>query len=102
MPHSVTLIHTIAAALGLALLLWSQFDGSKGGLQFEPQRINWIPTLSVEYHVGVDGLGLLMLLLTAAIVPMSMLASWKIEERVPIYFSLVLFLEAWWFRALFS
>src|SRR5437763_17170849 len=35
-----------------------------------------------------------MVLLSAIIIPMAMLASWKIEERVPIYFALVLFLEA--------
>src|SRR5207237_3525151 len=40
------------------------------------------------------GLGLLMVLLTAIVVPMAMLASWRIEQRVPLYFSLVLFLQA--------
>ena len=39
-------------------------------------------------------LGLLMVLLSAIVVPMAMLASWKIEERVPLYFALVLFLQA--------
>ena len=48
----------------------------------------------MQYHVGVDGLGLLMVLLSAIIVPMSLLASWKIEERVPIYFALILLLQA--------
>ncbi len=50
--------------------------------------------LGVEYRVGVDGLGLLMVLLSAIVVPMVMLASWRTEERVPLYFALVLFLEA--------
>ncbi len=44
--------------------------------------------------MAVDGLGLLMVLLSAIVVPMAMLASWKIEERVPLYFALVLFLQA--------
>src|SRR5262249_26224266 len=54
----------------------------------------WIPTLGVNYHVGVDGLGLLMVLLTAVVVPMAMAASWNIQDRVPIFFALILFLQA--------
>ena len=48
----------------------------------------------MQYHVGIDGLGLLMLLLTAIVVPMSIAASSQIQENAPLYFSLVLFLEA--------
>src|SRR6266704_2578832 len=81
------------ASLALALTLWFQFKPASGELQFEEQHV-WIPTLAVQYHVGVDGLGLLMVLLSAIVVPMSLLASWKIEERVPIYFALILLLQA--------
>lgn len=81
------------AALGLVLVLWHWFDSASGDLQFQ-ERHAWIPTLGLEYRVGVDGLGLLMLLLSAIVVPMAMLASWHIEERVPLYFALVLFLQA--------
>jgi NADH-quinone oxidoreductase subunit M len=80
-------------ALLLALVLWFQFDPSSGDLQF-PERHAWIPMLGVEYRLGVDGLGLLMVLLSAIVVPMAMLASWWIEERAPLYFALVLFLQA--------
>jgi NADH-quinone oxidoreductase subunit M len=80
-------------ALGLALVLWHQFDSASGELQFQ-ERHEWIKSLGVEYHVGADGLGLLMVLLAAIITPMAMLASWKIEDRTSLYFSLVLFLQA--------
>ena len=82
------------SALGLALtcLLWKEFDSRSGSLQFVEMR-HWVPTLGVDYYVGVDGLGLLMVMLTALVVPMALLASWRIEERVPLYFSLVLFLQ---------
>jgi NADH-quinone oxidoreductase subunit M len=80
-------------ALGLTLLLWSSFTSTAGQMQFEEQY-SWIPTLGVQYHVGIDGLGLLMLLLSAVVVPMAILASWNIEQRAPIYFGLVLFLQA--------
>lgn len=80
-------------ALAITLVLWHRFNPASGGLQFEEIHA-WIPTLGVEYHVGIDGLGLLMLALSAIIVPMAMAASWPIQERVPLYFSLILMLEA--------
>jgi NADH-quinone oxidoreductase subunit M len=80
-------------ALVLTLILWCRFDSASGGLQFQ-ERHDWIATLGVEYHLGIDGLGLLMLLLTSIVVPIGMVASWQIQERVPLYFSLVLLLQA--------
>jgi NADH-quinone oxidoreductase subunit M len=80
-------------ALAITLILWHQFNPASGGLQFEEIHA-WIPVLGVEYHVGIDGLGLLMLLLSAIVVPMAMAASWQIQERAALYFALVLMLEA--------
>jgi NADH-quinone oxidoreductase subunit M len=80
-------------ALAITLILWHRFNPTFGGLQFEEVHA-WIPVLGVQYHVGIDGLGLLMLLLSAIAVPMAMAASWQIKERVPFYFSLILMLEA--------
>ncbi len=80
-------------ALIVALVIWLAFQKSSVDLQFQELH-NWIPTLAVQYHVGLDGLGLLMVLLSAIVVPMAMLASWKIDDRVPIYFGLVLLLQA--------
>jgi NADH-quinone oxidoreductase subunit M len=81
------------SGLSMALVLWGSFQSSSGDLQFQ-ERYSWIPTLGVEYHVGIDGLGLLMVLLSAIVVPMALLASWKIENRTTLYFGLVLFLQA--------
>jgi NADH-quinone oxidoreductase subunit M len=80
-------------SLVLAVVLWQMFDSSSNAFQFE-ERYPWIPSLGVDYRVAVDGLGLLMVMLTAIITPMAMLASWHIEDRPQLYFSLVLFLEA--------
>jgi NADH-quinone oxidoreductase subunit M len=80
-------------ALALTLILWHQFNPASGELQFEELH-TWIPAIGVQYHVGIDGLGLLMLLLSAIVVPMSIAASWQIQERTPLYFSLILFLQA--------
>lgn len=80
-------------ALLMALLVWKVFDPSAAVLQLTEQH-SWLPNLGIEYRVGVDGLSLLLVLLTAVVVPMAMLASDDIQERVPLYFSLVLWLQA--------
>ncbi|HTV05709.1 MAG TPA: NADH-quinone oxidoreductase subunit M [Acidobacteriaceae bacterium] len=79
-------------ALGLTLALWHGFNSASGALQFQ-ERHAWIPTLGVTYHVGIDGLGLLMLLLSAVVVLMSVASSWNCREHGPAYFVLVLLLE---------
>src|SRR6266550_768467 len=80
-------------ALALTLVLWHRFNPASGELQFEELHA-WIPAIGVQYHVGIDGLGLLMLLLSAIVVPMSMAASWQIQESASLYLSLILFLQA--------
>ncbi|HEY5911896.1 MAG TPA: NADH-quinone oxidoreductase subunit M [Verrucomicrobiae bacterium] len=80
------------AALALAVVICVRFDPVSGALPQE--RHAWIKSLGVEYFVGMDGLSLILVLLTAFVVPMALLASWHIEERVPLYFGLVLLLEA--------
>jgi NADH-quinone oxidoreductase subunit M len=81
------------AALVMTLILWSHFGPASGSLQFQERHI-WISALGAEYRVAIDGLGLLMLLLTSIVVPIAIIASWKIQERVALYYSLVLILQA--------
>ncbi len=57
----------------LALLLWRNFDPAVGGLQMV-ERHTWIPAIGAEYLVGVDGLSLLLVLLTSIVVPFALLA----------------------------
>jgi NADH-quinone oxidoreductase subunit M len=80
-------------ALSCAVLIWAAFDTGKAGYQFG-EHVDWVPSLGVYYHLGIDGLGLLMVMLSALIVPFAMLASWKIEQNSKLYFALILFLEA--------
>jgi NADH-quinone oxidoreductase subunit M len=81
------------AGLALAVLLWNSFNGSSPDLQFV-ERHPWIPSIGAQYFVGVDGLGLLMVLLTALVTPIAILASWRIEDKPQIYFSMMLLLQA--------
>ena len=80
-------------ALILTLVLWHKFNTMADGYQFQELH-SWIPSINVQYRVGVDGLGLLMLVLTAIVVPVGMLASRQIQQRVALYFSLALLLQA--------
>ncbi len=81
------------AALLLTLGLWHAFRSGSGAMQFQEQHA-WIPSLNIQYRLGVDGLGLLMVLLSAIVVPIAIAASWRVKGRVPLYFSLVLLLQA--------
>ncbi len=83
---------SIAALIG-TVCLWLHFEPNSGGLQFQERHL-WIPALGADYRVGIDGLGLSMLMLTSIVVPMGILASAQIRDRVPLYYSLVLLLLA--------
>jgi len=80
-------------SLSVALALALAFDPANPNLQFKEQH-RWIPSIHVDYYLGLDGLGLLMVLLTALVTPFALLASWRLEEKVPLYFALALFLQA--------
>jgi NADH-quinone oxidoreductase subunit M len=82
-----------ALSLVLTVVLWAKFDTSNPEIQFE-ERYAWIPSIGAEYFVGIDGLGLLMILLTALIVPFAMLAPGFVQENAKMYVALFLFLEA--------
>lgn len=81
------------SALAVALMVWRQFDPAVGDMQFNEQCA-WVPSLNIEYRLGIDGLGLLMVLLTALLVPLSLLASRSDVQRAPLYFALILWLQA--------
>jgi NADH-quinone oxidoreductase subunit M len=53
----------------------------------------WEPAIGLSYHVGVDGLSLLMLAVSAIVVLMAVAASWSNPKQGPVYFCLLLFLE---------
>ncbi len=81
------------ATLGVALWLWVAFDRSRETMQFEFVR-EWIPGLGTGIHLGVDGLSLPMVLLTALLTFLATIASSKVSDQVRAYFSLLLILEA--------
>ncbi|MCU0772271.1 MAG: NADH-quinone oxidoreductase subunit M [Verrucomicrobia bacterium] len=92
MARTLSLVFSLGA-LALAGVLWRQFDPAFDGLQLG-ERHAWVPSLGIEYRLGVDGLGLLMVMLTAVVVPLSLLAVPADLSRAPLYHALVLWLQA--------
>jgi NADH-quinone oxidoreductase subunit M len=86
------LIFSTAAFL-LSVGLFIAFDGGNGGMQFVEQY-PWIPSLGVSYHLGVDGISLLLVVLTTFLTPIALLASWEsITNRLKGFVALMLLLE---------
>ncbi len=84
--------------LAFTVIIWAHFSSATGALQFEERHI-WIPALNVDYRVAADGLGLLMLLLSAIVVPIGIAASWRIAEKPALYFALMFLLQSCLFGA---
>ncbi|MEN0072948.1 MAG: NADH-quinone oxidoreductase subunit M [Paracraurococcus sp.] len=84
---------TSLIVLLLSLILWVRFDPSTAAFQFE-ERHAWLPEFGVGYHMGVDGISVLFVLLSTALTPLCILASWEaIETRVREYMIAFLILE---------
>jgi len=85
---------TTLLELGLGLLLWARFDFASTDFQFV-ERLQWMPTFNIQYAVGVDGISLLLVLLTTFLFPLCVLCSWKsIRTRVKAFMMLILLVEA--------
>ncbi len=79
--RSVTLA-VLVVDFALSLMLWFGFDSQIAGMQFV-YRANWIPALNVFYHVGIDGISLLLVMLTTFLAPLIILGAWTaIDDKV--------------------
>ncbi len=83
---------TSLACLALALIVWTELPGN--GVIGLVERAAWAPSLGIEYHLGVDGLGALMLVLSAIVTLMSVDAAHRVHHQPGLYFALVLVLES--------
>ncbi len=81
------------ASLMLSICVFCGYDRVLGGIQFE-EKASWIQAISANYHLGVDGLSLPLVLLTAFLGFIVVLISWKVNVRVREYFAWLLLLEA--------
>jgi NADH-quinone oxidoreductase subunit M len=89
------------AALALSILsfavtaaLWAGFDPDSPEFQFV-ERIPWIPAFGIDYYVGLDGISLLLVVLTGFLTPIALLSSWEgVERKVKEFSFFMLALEA--------
>jgi len=88
----ITLFTTLIVFV-ISLPLFTDFDSANAGFQFE-EWIHWIPSVGVSYHLGLDGISLLMVMLTTFLTPIVILSSWTaIRKRVKEYLIVFLMLE---------
>jgi NADH-quinone oxidoreductase subunit M len=88
-----TFVCTTIIAL-LSLPLWCRFDANTAAFQFTEQH-HWIPSLKIDYALGLDGISLLLVLLTTLIMPLCVLASWNyIKTRIKEFMICLLVMEA--------
>jgi NADH-quinone oxidoreductase subunit M len=78
--------------LALSVYLFAIFDRSSGAIQFE-EKFSWIPAINANYHLGVDGISLPLVILMALLGFLVVLISWKIDLRPREYFAWLLLLE---------
>lgn len=89
--RGVALLVTLTT-FGLSLLLWAGFDNSTAEFQYV-EKHKWIGD-TINYHVGIDGISMLFIVLTAFLMPICVLASWEsVNKRVKEYMIAFLVLE---------
>jgi NADH-quinone oxidoreductase subunit M len=77
----------------LSVPLWLRFEAGRSGFQFV-ERASWIPSIGVQYLVGIDGISLLLILLTTLLGFVAILSSWSaIQDRVKEYYIFLLLLQ---------
>ena len=97
--RSAPLVRKVALVVSLlvfaeTLLLWSRFNTASGDFQFV-ERHAWIPAFGIEYFVGVDGISLLLLVLTGFLTPLALLGSWEsVHKQTRAFCIFVLLLES--------
>ncbi len=77
----------------ISICLWAGFSVGAPGFQFE-EKADWLPGFGISYHMGVDGISLLFVLLSTFLTPICVLASWEaVKLRVKEYMIAFLVLE---------
>ena len=81
------------AALAASIPLYVRFDAGTAEYQFE-EVARWVPGLGASYHLGIDGISLLLVLLTTFLTPIALASAWhSIADRTKEFVITVLVLE---------
>src|SRR5262245_23209208 len=82
------------ATFAVTVVVWAGFDGASSEFQFV-ERHPWIPAFGIDYYLGVDGVSLLLVVLTSFLTPIALLSSWgSIDRKVKAFSVFMLVLEA--------
>ncbi len=86
-----TSIVTFAASI----VLWTGFDASATGPEFQfVERFTWIRAFTIEYYLGIDGISLMLIVLTTFLTPIALLSGWdSVDKKVKEYSIFMLLLE---------
>ncbi len=96
----VRVIALLGSVFQLALVGWltlayaSARNAGAGELFLFEQRATWFAAFNIQYYVGVDGISVAMMLMTALVVVAGVLVSWKVERMTKEFFFLLQFLSA--------
>jgi NADH-quinone oxidoreductase subunit M len=82
------------ATFAVTVVVWAGFDSASSEFQFV-ERYPWIPAFGIDYYLGVDGISLLLVVLTSFLTPIALLSSWgSIDRKVKEFSVFMLVLEA--------
>ncbi len=88
----LALIVSIATFL-ISIPLWTGFDSSTAAMQFQ-EKVSWIPTFNIYYHLGVDGISMPLILLTTFTLVLVVIAGWEvIQKKTAQYMAAFLIME---------
>jgi len=91
--YKITALVTALATFAVAIYLATQFHSGTADFQFQ-ENVAWIPSLGISYHLGVDGISLLLILLTTLLSVVAILGTWNsIKDRGLAFFISLLVLE---------
>jgi NADH-quinone oxidoreductase subunit M len=93
--NAIKVLGIASSSLAFVASVWLfvSFDAKNPGMQFV-EKYRWIPSLDVSYHLGIDGISLLLVVLTTLLTPLALLASWEsITTKLRGYVALMLLLE---------
>ncbi len=97
-PGATVLLRRLAlfaslVPFGLSVAVWSAYDPAIAGFQLV-ERTTWISELGISYYLGLDGISLLLVMLTTLLTPLVLLAAPdQIHTRLKAYLISVLLLE---------
>lgn len=89
----VTALAAAFIAMTLSAWLYFTYDKAAGGYQFV-EKYNWLPSLGISYHVGVDGMSAPLVLLTGIVMFTGVLISWGIDDRPREFFAFLFILAS--------